>query len=436
MQGTRAGIYYWQEGEEAYPLPATEVAQTVLGNVESWDKDATLHLIKKPLKILQEVGIFSIRALVNKKGTRLLSARDVARNLEYRALTSKYKRSLENIAKVVASQDYGNFTGTSDRGYEVDSNLRTWLKRKIAMEQEHLPVPAKTLEEIYAIAPREVLKQKTAHMVCGGKRKERLTLDPELRQADTIHEAAADAEKPPTTLALAEEQRQNDCIGNIELADPKTDMYTLTRRNRAMKMLSLKTPAVTVYNSLCAQHKDKVEEVTGRSRTVGKHTRWQKRSRRLLDSQLQWEVKWAPTVLEGWEKDLAINQLKYRPSILRPAAERDLMRVPPMCEHCHKKEGVARCSHCRRGFHTGQGPNNLQGAAQRLTEDCDLISNGMCWECRRYDPELDDGDSYDLQTEPWYIEWEPSWEDANTMRQLGYEGVVIQTLAARETGQT
>lgn len=112
------------------------------------------------------------------------------------------------------------------------------------------------------------------------------------------------------------------------------------------------------------------------------------------------------------------------------------MRVPPMCEHCHKKEGVARCSHCRRGFHTGQCPNNLQGAAQRLTEDCDLISNGMCWECRRYDPELDDGDSYDLQTEPWYIEWEPSWEDANTMRQLGYEGVVIQTLAARETGQT
>jgi hypothetical protein len=33
-----------------------------------------------------------------------------------------------------------------------------------------------------------------------------------------------------------------------------------------------------------------------------------------------------------------------------------------------------------------------------------------------------------MQVEPWYIEWEPKWENADTLKGLGYERVVNQTL--------
>ena len=95
FQGTQAGRYIWKDGEEVYPLPATEVAQTVLGNLEEWERDSTLQQIKKPLQVLQEVGVYSISQLVNSKANRLLGAPDVARKLGRINLGKKHKRALK-----------------------------------------------------------------------------------------------------------------------------------------------------------------------------------------------------------------------------------------------------------------------------------------------------------------------------------------------------
>ena len=78
IQGTQAGIYIWKDGEEVYPLPATEVAQTVLGKLEEWEHDSTLQQTKKPLQVLQEVGVYTIIQLVNSKANKVLGAPDVA----------------------------------------------------------------------------------------------------------------------------------------------------------------------------------------------------------------------------------------------------------------------------------------------------------------------------------------------------------------------
>jgi ribonuclease HI len=424
IQGTRAQVYQWKNGEAAYPLPNTETSQTILGNIEIWNKDQRLEQLKKPLKRLQEIGIFTLSQIVNKKALRLLSSRDIARNAGLKTLKGKYKKALQDIAMNLASQDYDRGrSAPTDRGYAIDQNYTRWLKQKVTAEQEYMPPPAKTLQEIYATVPPELLKQTTSSMVCGGKRERKLTYDPDIRQADPVSLATVIGQtRVDTPKQIAPDDFDEE---DLELAQPEEHEYTLTRRDRAQKMLSRKVPAVTVYNMMCA-YKDKVADVPGISQVVGKHTKWRKKARQTLVSQLQWKVQWAPTVLEGWEKELAIEKLGYKASFIRPATDADLQNIPLICEHCDQEGGVERCRHCRRGFHST--PCSEVATEDAHVGESTLIQEGICWECRRYDPELDDGDSYDMQVEPWYIEWEPKWENADTLKGLGYERVVNQTL--------
>jgi hypothetical protein len=436
IQGTRAQIYQWKNGEEAYPLPDTETSQTILGNIEIWDKDDTLERIKKQMKRLQEIGVFTLTQLVNRKASRLLGSRDIARNAGLTTLKGKYKKALKDIAKVLATEDYKHSQmASTDRGYAIDQSYARWLQLKLKTEQEYMPAPEHTLQEIYAKAPRDLLRQKTVKMVCGGKRERPLSYDPDIRQADPVSletvvgHALVDSSR---TEPEAEAQQKG-----LDIAKPDETGYALTRRARAQQMLSKKVPAVTVYNMLCA-YKDKVSDVPGTTQVVGKHTKWRKKARQNLASQLQWKVEWAPNVLEGWEKDLAINKMGYKASMIRPATKADLQTIPLICEHCDQEEGVERCRHCHRGFHTMPCPLAVEDGAH--TGDKDLIRKGLCWECRRHadGTELDDGDrdGYKSQVTPWYIEWEPKWENAATIKELGYDHVVNHTVQIHATDRT
>jgi hypothetical protein len=66
-----------------------------------------------------------------------------------------------------------------------------------------------------------------------------------------------------------------------------------TRFERAQLALKAGTPAVQVYNELCA-YKDSVQAVPGIWRMRTKHSRPHKKSRTPLAKQLQWEVQWGP----------------------------------------------------------------------------------------------------------------------------------------------
>ena len=124
---------------------------------------------------------------------------------------------------------------------------------------------------------------------------------------------------------------------HLEIGEPETDDCTLTRKQRASQLLSKKVPPQTVYNLLCA-YKDSVKEVSGAARMANHHTKWRKKQRRLLTSQIQWEVHWAPIVLESWEKSIAIDSLGYKPALMRPATAADMQN----CRSARGGGGIRR----------------------------------------------------------------------------------------------
>ena len=407
----------YQNGEEAYPLPATEVAQTISGNVEYWDRDSTLMQTRKPLLKLQELGIFRLGELLNKKGKRLLSAQDIARNLGIRSMKTKYVTSLNEVAKFLASQDYLNGAASAARGYNVDSEHVRWIRRKLDGEAAHRPPPPNTLKACYEKATWAQLHQKTVELSCGGKREHAIAFDPQLRQSDPV--LTADGK---TDIGSSEQNRpdSNACgQRHLEIGEPETDDCTLTRKQRASQLLSKKVPPQTVYNLLCA-YKDSVKEVSGAARMANHHTKWRKKQRRLLTSQIQWEVHWAPAVLESWEKSIAIDSLGYKPALMRPATAADMQNSPNLvCERCHGDEGtLLRCNTCHRGYH------------QCCPTGRTSLVDGKCWECQRYDhyPESLTRERYEQEVQQWYIEWEPKWENADTLKALGYEEQVNKTM--------
>ena len=454
IQGTQAGIYIWKDGEEVYPLPATEVAQTVLGNLEEWERDSTLQHIKKPLQVLQEVRVYSISQLVNSKANRLLGAPDVARKLGRINLGKKHKRALQKVLKFLAdAEDQEKSPGTpADHGYKVDSRHARWLKRMVSGEQGHIPVPPATLADIYERAPVETFKQESMlNLHVGNPSKRKRAFDPGFRQCDPTQvwdaDQTGDSDQEDATMAIR--QPQTACHTQLErvdsdllaIADPETDGYTLTRKDRAWKMLSLGVPDVTVYNLLAA-FKDKAQ-ATGHTRFAGKHTQWKRKTRRLLQKQIQWEVNWAPTILEGWEKDIAMEKLRYKARVIRPATDEDLQLVPVVCEHCHQTDdSVKRCLGCKRGFH--ETVCELQKVWQMENStglpnisQCELINEaGYCWECQRFDPDFDRTSNYQAKGEPWYIEWESHYEGEDTMRGLGFADLVERTIIGMSQPQT
>ena len=363
--------------------------------------------------------------MLNNKGKRLLSAQDIARKLGVRALTAKYVRSLHEVAKFLAPEDYLNGGASATRGYNVDPKYIRWVRQKLDGEAANRPPPPNTLKACYDKATWDQLHQKTAELTCGGKREHALAFDPQLRQSDPVlaEEDMQDGGSAPT------DTDRNACRVKhyLQIAEPENDDFTLTRKQRASALLNEKVPPQTVYNLLCA-FKDSVQEVSGSARLASRHTKWRKKQRRLLASQIQWEVHWAPTVLESWEKDIAINSLGYTPAIMRPATNADLQRSNCLiCERCHSDEGdISRCNTCHRGYHTC-----CPSGRTSLVDD-------RCWECTKHDhyPESLVQDMYQQEVQQWHIEWEPKWEDADTLKALGFGEQVHQTLEEFKAGRS
>ena len=120
-----------------------------------------------------------------------------------------------------------------------------------------------------------------------------------------------------------------------------------------------------------------------------------------------------------------MEKLRYKARVIRLATDEDLKLAPVVCEHCHQTDdSVKWCLRCQRGFH--ETVCELQKVWQMENStglpnisQCELINDaGYCWECQRFDPELDGTSNYQAKVAPWYIEWESHYEDADTMRGL------------------
>ena len=207
----------------------------------------------------------------------------MARKLGRINLGKKHKRALQKVLKFLAdAEDQEKSPGTpADHGYKVDSRHARWLKRMVSGEQGHIPVLPATLADIYERAPVETFKQESMlNLHVGNPSKRKRAFDPGFRQCDPTQvrdaDLTGDSDQKDATMAIT--QPQTACDTQLErvdsdllaIADPETDGYTLTRKDRAWKMLSLGVPDVTVYNLLAA-FKDKAQ-ATGHTRFAGKHT--------------------------------------------------------------------------------------------------------------------------------------------------------------------
>jgi ribonuclease HI len=431
IQGTKADIYMWRDGTQPYQLPDSEVAQTIMGTHEGEDTTMRLYKIKKPLMRLQEVGVLSLSQLLNRQGTKVLNHQELKMSLGINAsLPSKYKKALTKVTQFLANPK-GVMSLTDSPTYRaglqdttIHSDHAGWIRKTLRSEQEHKSLPP-TVLEMLSTAP--IQHAPTVHIQCGGKRKQRLVVDPEFREVDTTNydrqendnttDPGLTMSKEPTDPGTGTREDR----GSAPQQEPDTP---LTRHERATEMLKKRTRPVEVYNTLCS-FKDKVQAVNGKWRLRAKHSKTVKRQRHLLRKQIQWEVQWAPTIMEGWEKDLAIDQLKYTPSLMRAATEEDLNQHQKLiCEHCHETEQVQRCTDCKRGFHPR----------------CQLTvpaAGGRCSQCYQVlqEPKESKRETYRQAVQQWYIEWQPQWEEEQQLRQLGYGEEVEHTIKTLEKPQ-
>jgi hypothetical protein len=450
IQGTKAGMYMWQGGDQRYPLPNTQVAQTIMGNTDSHEgRDPILHKLRKPLKKLQEIGVYSIDQATNRKATRVLLPHELARSLGLSTLASKHKIALLSVARLLSSppnslhpsqntsqqlQARGQTSQTTRHNapvswmatpdeYRIHPERYEWTRRKIQAEKEYRQVPRDVIDLLLQSPP---LQGPPVHMSCGGKRPHKLVVDPEFREPDpNLNEHHNQARTQPQT----EDEDQHEIADDADLAEPCTDAYQLTRWERAQRLLNKRTPAVTVYNTLCAW-KDHGQAVpTGQWRLRAHHTRWKCKQRQLKRQQVQWEVQWGPSVLEGWEKDLAIDRLNYNARVARPATPGDMAACRhAACEHCHGWEEVEKCTGCHRGFHQSCPIND-----ELTSPEDDGLRDRLCRQCRKYAGLSERRRHHYQQTvQHWYIEWEPQWEDEQTMKGLGFGQLVQQTKQAIE----
>ena len=422
IQGHKADIHMWRQGEQPFALPDNEIMRTIMGHPGDADNPPNrLQKIRKPLQRLSEIGILSISQLLTKKGTRVLTSQELARNISFgpSPLPSKYTRALAAIAQYLAAAPGTNPPKGPPAEQKVHAEHQGWIRTTLRKERAILPVPT-PIHALITQAPRRL--QPGAHLHCGGKRKQKLRMDPEFREADDKQY------DPPEDEALPQQTRQGDETiepMDAEAPDPhqgpqKGDTQgtptPLTRHERAKCMLRQKHKPVEVYNQLCS-YKDKVEGVTGEWRLRTQHTKKPLHKRQLLRKQIQWKVQWSPTVLEKWEKDLAVDHLKYTPATLRLATEEEInSHLNAICEHCHEEHDTITCSECRRGYHPRCQPQTPD------TGQCSQCHTSQSWRSSQKKAQ------YREEVQHWYIEWEPQWEDEKQLRQLGYGAVVDTTL--------
>ena len=418
IQGHKADIHMWMQGSQPYELPDNEIIQTIMGVTDGGDiPHHRLQRLKKPLQNLWEIGVHSLSQLLNKNGNRMLTPQELARNLSLEQglpPAGKHHRALKAVAEYLRAVPHGHSPQDKAEMGQVHACHQQWVRNTLRKEREHQPLPPSVLELI-TTAPRCTVPG--VHLNCGGKRKHKLIVDPEFRDTDmTQYENPRDVDlhirdtHQEPELGTKEQESsppQQDCRGQPN---------PLTRHERAMRMLVQKSKPVEIYNQLCA-YKDQVAEVSGEWRLRTKHNRQPLRKRQLLRKQMQWKVHWKPTILEGWEKDIATNNLKYTPRCMRLASVEEIRaHLPPICEHCHEAKQTVRCRECHRGYHP---------CCQPLTPDTGKCSQCYKSESWRSAPRLA---KYREAVQHWYIEWEPQWEDEHELRLLGYGEVVETTM--------
>jgi hypothetical protein len=230
--------------------------------------------------------------------------------------------------------------------------------------QEHTaqPLPPTIKDLLLQITPPPPIHQRiTLH--CGGKRKTRLTVDPEFREMDTTpyesqtHPPPSPRHSPPST--------------HTEPTDPPLSPRPGMREPWTS---SRQAPHPSEYIMNSAHLKTPSSGVPGHWRLRTQHTRARKKIRHLTGKQLQWQVQWGPTVMEAWEMNLNITHLKYKPTLQRLATPEDLQQHQKLiCEHCHGTSQLHTCHQCHRGYHLACQPQHPEVGL------CSQCQNSQSW---------------------------------------------------------
>jgi hypothetical protein len=286
LQGLHADIHMWQDGETPFPIPEDTITQALLGTPEA---HPNLAPIKKPLKLLHELGITTITQLLNRKHNKVLLPHELLRTLPHpqTPTQSNWKRALKVITTYLTSPPPpGQPTHPTQPTRQhpsspppMDHQAHQTRRHTSAPPSYHQGPPRKQPPTSHTNHPDPLRR----------KRKTRLTHDPEFREMDpTDYTQPHPSAPPPHTQTHPT---------NDSPPTPHTHPQPLTRYERAQSQLKAGTPPVQVYNELCS-FKDSIIGVPGTWRLRTKHTKTHKKARHTLGKQLQWQVLWGPQSLK------------------------------------------------------------------------------------------------------------------------------------------
>jgi ribonuclease HI len=422
FQGAQADIHMTMQGSMPFELPDTAITQTILGQHPGVDTANKLHPIRKPLQKLWEIGIHSISQILTRDGTRVLTYQEIARNqaVDSSLLQHAYKRALQRITDFLAGPSPSTTKASRIPPREVHPSHKSWIQAMARRDRQYMSPPP-SIQDLLSRLPAGLHQGAPGfHIHCGAKRKHKRQMNPEFREADANtyeqcgdpHPDRADA----STMMSPTHVTAQVPLRSLDVQTGPGTCVPLTRLERAKRMLAAKIKPVEVYNQLCA-YKDKVQEVPGEWRVRTQHRGTKLPKRKLVHKQIQWKVLWEPTILEGWEKDIAIDHLKYTPLSIRPATRTEVTNRPnAICEHCHEGHHVIQCIECWRGYHP-QCQSSVPANGK-----CSQCHQSQQWRCPSKQAK------YRQDTQHWYIEWEPQWEEEQQLRILGYGDTVDDTL--------
>jgi len=126
--------------------------------------------------------------------------------------------------------------------------------------------------------------------------------------------------------------------------------------------------------------------------------------------------------MEKWEIDLNI-ELGYEPvagSITAASLEQCEQWERVVCEHCLKGEGpgpgLYTCPGCCRAYHQTCIQHRKHTTCTSKSSENPEADDWVCAECREYEGKSpQEKDRYQEAIKPWFIQWQPKWEDEDTI---------------------
>jgi ribonuclease HI len=409
----RAGIR-WTDGTAGISFPTNDRGHIMMPNMgaldpllDGWKPD---HLneaqpILQNMKTLQDIGINSITQILSRDGHHMAVCPENQLRLvtPVAGVKPKHKRALRAITEYL----------NAPLGQSPSTPLHQ------LMLQAPPPLPQRTVNPSH----HEWL-QKQQDAEASWYKPEALTL-PRDRGPPPAARHPPSSVAPPLADCSKRSRKEGTTVFRSSRTLPECPIQTRNPLTRWTTYRKLREEHGSqelsgIYNKLCS-HRDQIESL-GSWRCLREHEQRGRKRRYTPLKQRQWETQWARTLMEKWEIDLNI-ELGYEPvagSITAASLEQCEQWERVVCEHCLKGEGpgpgLYTCPGCCRAYHQTCIQHRKHTTCTSKSSENPEADDWVCAECREYEGKSpQEKDRYQEAIKPWLIQWQPKWEDEDTI---------------------